>query len=615
MSGFVGIVNLDGAPVDGPLLDGLTASLTFRGPDGRGTRVEEGVGLGHSLLRSDPAVPSEEQPLALDGRLWIVADARLDNRSRLTAGLGAGSGPDGVSDAGLILRAYRRWRESCVDHLLGDFSFALWDRAERRLFCARDHLGVKPFYYALSGESFLFSNTLDCLRLHPALSGGLNEQAVADFLLFGCNMDLETTTFEDVRRLPPAGCCTWSAEGMRSRRYWALPVGGRIRYRKGEEYVAHFQELLRTSVADRLPSGPAAIWMSGGVDSTSIAAAAARLRGAPAGAGTVKAFTVVYDSLLPDDERRFAARAAEALGLPVQFLTADGYRLFEGWESPGLRTPEPLDNPLSAIDAALVGATASYSPVVLYGQGGDEVLAQATLRESVRTMGLLPAVASVAAGLLAGEHPPPPGTGLLARLRRLTGQAAAPAAFPPWIDRGLAARCGLETRFSELNRSPPAPPGAPRPGAWSALTTPFWQSFFESCDAGWTLRPLDVRHPFLDLRLVDYLLSIPPLPWFVDKAVLRRSLRGILPEEVRRRRKTPLGYPTFERLRRGGCGWVDSFKPVPELPRYVNLKALPRLSGWGGNPGEADAVLRPLGLNYWLKKMRPRSTIGRVTII
>src|SRR5439155_8594613 len=103
--------------------------------------------------------------------------------------------------------------------------FAIWDGRRRRLFCARDHFGVKPFFYSSSPGSFIFSNTLNALRLHPGVSDALNEPAIGDFLLFDFNQNPATTTFADIQRLPAAHCLTWSAEqGLKIRRYWSLAV-------------------------------------------------------------------------------------------------------------------------------------------------------------------------------------------------------------------------------------------------------------------------------------------------------------------------------------------------------------------------------------------------------
>src|SRR6266403_2378875 len=129
MSGFIGILNVDGAPVDRDLMQRLTQSLAFRGPDAQSVFCEGAVGLGHTLFRTTWESAHERQPLTLDQQVWIVADARVDAREDLVRALGVkhplplGQTPHGE----LILRAYLKWGEQCVDHLIGDFSFAIWD--------------------------------------------------------------------------------------------------------------------------------------------------------------------------------------------------------------------------------------------------------------------------------------------------------------------------------------------------------------------------------------------------------------------------------------------------------------------------------------------------------
>src|SRR5688572_29376421 len=128
MSGIVGIVNLDGAPVDRDLLSRMTNFMSFRGPDAQKIWVEGHVDFGHAWLRTT----AEEQPLTLEGEIWVSSDQRFDGQARINA----------KNSSEIVLRAYQIWGEDCVNHLLGDFAFAVWDKRSRRLFCARDHFGV-----------------------------------------------------------------------------------------------------------------------------------------------------------------------------------------------------------------------------------------------------------------------------------------------------------------------------------------------------------------------------------------------------------------------------------------------------------------------------------------
>ena len=243
MSGIVGMFERGGARIDRALLQALTDSLSYCGPDARDTWTSTSAGFGHTLLRTTLESRNERQPASFAGQYWITADARIDCRDELIGEMTQAEEFDpalarrSASDSDLILRAYSIWGEDCVQRLRGDFSFAIWDARQRKLFCARDHFGIKPFYYAELGELFLFSNVLDCLRQHPDISTDLNEAAVGDFLLFGLNCDEATTTFRDIRRLPAAHSMTVSADGTRTKRYWTAPTEGRIRYEIGRAHV------------------------------------------------------------------------------------------------------------------------------------------------------------------------------------------------------------------------------------------------------------------------------------------------------------------------------------------------------------------------------------------
>src|SRR6266581_5778826 len=320
MSGIVGIVNLDGAPVNRALLRRMTDFMSFRGPDAQQTWVDGNVGFGHTLLRTTEESEREYQPFTLDGRVWIVADARVDAQDDLIGKLAARGEyiERGAADVELLLRAYRTWGEQCVDHLLGDFAFAVWDPSRRRLFCARDHLGVKPFFYAHVGETIVFSNTLDCVRQHPLVSDRLNDLAIADFLLWDLNDDPATTSFHDIQRIPPAHCAIGSGSGLHMSRYWTLPIDGPIYFKRSGDYPDRFKELLEMAVRDRLRTKKVAIFMSGGMDSSALAATACKILHNHSSSCEVHAFTSVIDGS-DQNERHYAGLVAERLEIPIHF--------------------------------------------------------------------------------------------------------------------------------------------------------------------------------------------------------------------------------------------------------------------------------------------------------
>lgn len=606
MSGFVGIVNLDGAPADPLLLQSLTQFLAFRGPDAQEAWCHGPVGLGHALLRATNDTAPETQPAQLDGRLWIVADARIDARAELIGALKGKSCPaSGLSlltpDAELILHAYDAWGEGCVEHLLGDFTFAIWDAPRRRLFCARDHLGVKLLYYSFLGSSFLFSNTLACLRQHPAVSDRLNDLAIADFLLFDANQDPATTSFADIQRLPPAHCLTLERETLRTRRYWELSVTTPVCFSRDEECLERFGDLLDAAVGDRLRTDRAGVFMSGGLDSSTVAASAQRVFSRNGNGSHLQAYTEVFDSLIRHEERHYAKLVADTLKIPILFQVGDSHRLFDGENSERLSLPEPMHLPLGRAALDQLRQVATCCRVVLTGDGADPDLCgriSVHLRQLIAKKQFGRALRDAARYLTV--------EGRLSRLylrtrwRLLFDKGDYSVGYPPWIDASLGLRLGLRERW-ESSFQPAAPAEAVRPEAHYAVMDSTQPNAFEASDAGWTGIPIETRFPFFDLRLVKFLLALPRLPWCCDKQLLREAGRGVLPNTVRLRRKSPLqSDPLVAILQRPESAWADHFEAVPELGKYVVRNRIPAVHG-ETDSWTAWINLRPLSLNFWLR--------------
>ncbi|HEX2211009.1 MAG TPA: asparagine synthase-related protein, partial [Longimicrobium sp.] len=383
MSGIAGIVALDGAPVDAALLDRMAGFLASTAPGGTSARVMGPVGLAHAVLRTGDVGGDVPQPVSVDGRMWIVADARIDARAGLVHALRAG-GIDAAADAPaaeLILHALRVWGDDAPAHLLGDFAFAAWDAERRRLVCARDPFGFKPFYYAAAGGAFVFSGSLDCVPLHPSVSGALDEGWIADFLVHGESPSTEATVYAAIRQLPPAHLLVVEEGRISVRRYWSLPEEAEpLRLRSPAEYAERFYAVLREAVADRLPRDRAAILLSGGRDSTAIAAAWRDLVDRGERRTELRGYMAHHARLMPDDEPVFARMAADALGIPLTTLAADDYAPFARWGAPELRRPQPTSSPLLAIEADQLRQAAGHARVLLTGQGGDAVLRETPSR-------------------------------------------------------------------------------------------------------------------------------------------------------------------------------------------------------------------------------------------
>jgi asparagine synthase (glutamine-hydrolysing) len=603
MSGIVGMLNLDGSPVDGSLLGRMTAYLAFRGPDRQRVQATKNVGLGHALLRITEESAHEDQPFTLDGRRWIVADARVDARQDLIAELRARGQEELTSDTPdveLILRAYCVWGGDCVTHLLGDFSFAVWDGPRQRLFCARDHLGVKPFFYAQFGQTVVISNALDCIRLHPGASRDLNDLAIADFLLFGGNLESDTTSFRDIRRLPPAHCIAWSKEPARCRRYWTLPVEEPIYFKRADDYLDRFKELLRDALRDRLRTRRVAVLMSGGVDSPTLAAAALSLLRERSNDFFLVAITSVYDRLVPDAERYYAGLVAEYLKIPIRYDVRDDETSIVHWDQVAVHTPEPVDNPPAfAAGVEFSKNIASQARVFLYGEGPDNALQyewRPYLSHLLARRRVIPLVRALSNDLLMHRRVP-----LWSSIRQIAGargqQKQWREVFPGWLNEEFAARCECRERW-EARQRPSSSPHPIRPLAYDGFTAVRWQSLFEDCDMSGALSHTEMRYPFLDLRLLRYMLALPAMPWCRNKLIIRRSMRTALPSDVLRRKKATIQVsPDFKRVLASG---FPRIAPSPDLLKYVNPEKVPSMPK---SSLELRAALRPLGLNCWLQDL------------
>lgn len=508
-----------------------------------------------------------------DQPLTITADVRIDAREELIEKLKGKLTPkQSANDAQLILHAYEAWGEDCVKHLIGDFAFAIWDSQSRRIFCARDHFGVKPFFYARIGNSFIFSNTLNALRQDTRISNALNEIAIGDYLLFGVNQDLSTTTFKDIQRLPPAHSLMISKESIKIRRYWRPASSSAVRFRDRSSYIERFSELVSCAVRDRLRTNRVTVSMSGGLDSTSVAAIARECLGNDS---SLQACTVVYDHLIPDQERYYSTAAAEHLAIPITYVTADRYSLFDEQVPGDMDQPEPfLLSPLTAQFHSLLRLCAAHGRVALTGWDGDSFMNEPQRsRFKIRT-----------------------------KIRRILGKRPDDPLLPEWVDESFAKRTNLRDRLKQSSSNPDYPANSveARPSAMRALNSKLWTSIFEGYDPGATKLELEVRHPLIDVRLVEFMLALPAIPWCVNKHILRVAMKDRLPTVVVNRPKTALaGDPALQLARHAGVRWLDTFEVNPQLKGFVNLKRRQAIAD-EQTSDSLWASLRVFALNYWL---------------
>ena len=269
----------------------------------------------------------------------------------------------------------------------------------------------------------------------------------------------------------------------------------------------------------------------------------------------IRCYTHIFDSFSPDREGDYAREVGEFLRLPVKCMALDQIQLFEGWDDPEFSLPEPVDDPLFAGFLDTCRTISADCRVLLSGEGVDNLLDfqmwpyAGDLLRNGEWRRLLTDMANYF------WIKPFPWDSIRTRMKRIIGKDLDMPVFPPWFNREFCDRAKLKARWKERSEHPVMPSAHPIvPHAHASLSLPRWTQMFERENAGLTPYPLEVRYPFLDLRIVNYLLAIPPFPWFFEKILLREAMAQRIPERLRMRRKTPLaGDPVSAQLQKTGA--------------------------------------------------------------
>jgi asparagine synthase (glutamine-hydrolysing) len=372
IAGWVGALERHGGGAPEAILDRMTDALAHRGPDDRGVWLGDGVALGHRRLSVIDIAGGHQPMWSADGRLGIVYNGEIYNFLELREELERkGRRFTTRSDTEVLLAAYEEWGEAVVTRLNGMFAFAIWDTARRRLFAARDRAGEKPFYYADAGGSFVFGSEIKALLPHPAVSRELDRAALARYLAFEY-IPAPASIFRAVRKLPAAH--TLSLEpgtAPRIERYW-MPRYGR---RRGAPSLREACEMLRerliVSLRGRLISDvPLGVFLSGGIDSSTIVALLAREIGHP----RIKTFSIGFHEA-SFDESGYARQIAEHFGTEHHQELLDPRRMVAVLPDIIDRLDEPFADPSIVPTYLLSRFTRHHVTVAVGGDGGDELFA------------------------------------------------------------------------------------------------------------------------------------------------------------------------------------------------------------------------------------------------
>ncbi len=629
MSGICGIFHLDGAPVEPDLLRAMAAAAAFRGRDGLRYWVDGSVGVANLALHTTQESVREAQPLCSNEPVrCLSADARIDGRRELADTLTRSGHLDHrePTDADLILAAYQRWGEQCPEHLVGDYAFAVWDGAQRKLFCARDAAGAKPFHYHYDGRTFRFASDLRQILADPAISRDLDGYAISDFLTFNFR-HLARTMFGAIQRLLPGHCLVIDAGSPRAWRYWNPDETPQIRYRSEDEYVEHFRELLFRAVGDRMRShtGQVAIMTSGGVDSSSVAALAQHLHATGRSSARPVAYTFAFERFKECDERHYVMELADNPGIEIRQIAAENFRLLD--IGPSIESPVILGETLFQHLHEQVGG--SGCDVLMDGVGGDSLFdgAKFAYWDEVRSGRWWRLGPWLAAGRESGyswlhalrSYCLVPLTSK--RLRYWIDSRTTRSHYwhvPLWISPELAERTSAAERLFHGDY-PRKYRGVARQCQYENIISLAQQGPGNDALVGRAANAhIDHRFPLLDRRLAEFVLATP-----VElgarpgrgktKWLLRRATEGVLPELIRTRPdKTGWGaYSTFQLYQESAAEvrelFVESQLVQRELvDRDSLLTEFDAYCRGENDRYDGNSFLYPICMEWWLQEHAPR---------
>jgi asparagine synthase (glutamine-hydrolysing) len=601
MSGIMGIYYPDGRSIDREDIEKMVKILEHRGKDGSGVWHKNSVGLGHRLLWTTPESLLETLPLGnRSGNYILTADARIDNRDELIDTLNLTNCPaEKITDSQLILSAYEKWGESCPEKLLGDFAFVIWDQREQKLFCARDHFGVKPFYYYyLPNKTFIFASEIKAILTQPEVPCELNEEQVFIYLTW-LGQNHYSTFYQNILRLPPGHSITVTSANINLQCYWSLNPEKEIRLNSDGEYAEALQEIFIEAVRCRLRSAfPLGSHLSGGLDSSSITCVARNIL-LEEQREALNTFSARFGEDDPWDERVFQNTVITQGNLKPHYLQADLMGPFTDIETVLWHQDEAFRPANSYFDWGMYGLAQKLGiRVMLDGFDGDSTISHGTnyLRE----------LASSGKWLTLMEETTEYGkTWNISRQQVLKVQlkwawqyGIAPKVAPAWKQfksiyrnirplpaqlnnkiEGVPLNPDFITRM-DLSSLEPKRPKTEKERHYKILTDDVLQHCLECTDRTAAAFSVEPRMPFCDRRLLEFCLALPSnqkLHHGWERIVMRRAMEGILPSEIQWRVGKANFAPGLERglftYERKRVEYVIMQKPQL-IERYFDIDSL-----------------------------------------
>jgi asparagine synthase (glutamine-hydrolysing) len=537
----------------------MTEGISHRGPDDFGYHVQGRVGLGHRRL-SIIDLEGGRQPMSNeDDSIVVVFNGEIYNYQDIRkALLRRGHQFKTRSDTETIVHAYEEYGDDCVQQFRGMFVFALWDQRRERLLIVRDRLGIKPLYYYQGPDSLVFSSEIKSLTECPEIPREVDETSLNLYLSLRY-VPGPRTMFKGILKLQPGHLLVADREGVRLRKYWDITYGPPLS--DSEDAVRQFQSLLEESVKLRMIAEvPLGVFLSGGLDSSAILAIMSKARqGEP-----IKTFSVGYPSTNGEDDENcevaFARQAAQAFGAEHHEFNLNALDFADFVPKLAWQLDEPLADP-SCIPLYFISRLArQHITVVLSGEGADEILGGYGIYRKMLALENLRQIpgAEWTAARLAGLAPEGRYQNVLemtslplAQRYRGISRGFRPALQARLIRQRMRANQNLDDIFAPLFQA-------------TSHTSPLNRMLYADskvwlpddlllkADKMTMANALELRVPFLDHKLVEFAAQLPDsmkLKGGVGKVLLRRILKGVLPESILDRPKKGFPVPVLAWLR------------------------------------------------------------------
>jgi len=607
MCGITGIINLNDEKVEEKIIKKMTDILAHRGPDGEGFYIKENIGLGHRRLAIIDLSDEAKQPMCNEnGKVWIVYNGEIYNYIELAEELKKkGHHFKSKSDTEVILHSYEEYGYKCLERFIGMFAFALWDSEKRILFCARDRFGIKPFYYFFDGKRFIFGSEIKAILESGYVKKIPNEEIICDYLIYALKNHREGTFFSGIKTIKPAHYLILENNKIKEERYWDINLENKIKEKDENLIREEFLERFKNSVEIHLRSDvPVGTCLSGGLDSSAIVCLVDKLNKNP----NMFSFSAVYGDF-KYDEKKYIDIVIKNTKLNGFFAYQNPEELIEKIDEIIYYQEEPFSSKsIFAQWKVMELAKEKGLKVLLDGQGADEILAGyhyyyfPFFLDLIKSFEIKKFFREFKYYLNFHNY------SVIKTFLKILYYS-----LPNNIERKiyyLTKKNGFNFKYSKENK-------IKKNNFKSIFDYDLYLNLIVKLpallhyeDRNSMAHSIEARVPFLDHRLVEFLFSLPSdykIKNGFTKAILRGSLKGIMPDEILMR-KDKIGFftPEYDWFRRSLKDWIfdilksDSMKKNNFLISDIIKKDFKKVLS--GKKKETSNIWRAINLELFLRK-------------